>query len=359
MQSPTGGQLKNEDTEWLYLAPVAGVQVTSSVRLRYRIDRVELIDRKSLPHRWKRLGLPARMSELRAMKGGVLNEFFGEASTFAVARMKGVGDDVEATLSRLVREELEILTLSQLGFTQRAVVRIPTIGERSPTKLERHLLIPAGRLAASWNSTRVGRPGDLILDQTWKSFQKELFFRNLLRILRGEVKTSKRWRRDLRNAALLVGQGLRTQDVAQAFLGNIIAIELLLAGGGADGKRAGRLRDILPTRVEAFLGWAGDWERGKYEERLRDAYQKRNALVHQGRRDLISDADLHFLDEIVINVFTNLVNHPKLFWGHEAVAEFSRKVEAERTLQINAKVRPQTMSFSRSVRGINSARARV
>jgi hypothetical protein len=130
-------------------------------------------------------------------------------------------------------------------------------------------------------------------------------------------------------------------DPFKSFLWNMVALEMLLT---KDEK--GKMRDILPKRVGALLDWSANWEADNYEERIKNAYDKRNALLHRGRRDEVTNQDLWFTDLILVNVLMNLVWHPKLFSSKDAFVEFSKKVEAQRTLgEKRLRVRPRGFRF--------------
>ncbi len=99
-----------------------------------------------------------------------------------------------------------------------------------------------------------------------------------------------------------------------------------------------------------FLGWILYWEDEDYGGRLRDLYLKRNQLLHQGKRNDITEQDLAFTDHLLLNLLINLVRHPELFRSKDDVIAFSERVEAERVLGIKPRVRPSTFMFTRSFR---------
>lgn len=134
-----------------------------------------------------------------------------------------------------------------------------------------------------------------------------------------------------------------SDDPFKSFLWNMVALEMLQTRD-----ERGEMLDILPRRVGALLDWSPYWKRDNCEERIKNAYKKRNALLHQGRRDEVTDQDLAFTDHILVNVLTNLVSHPKLFSSKDAFVEFSQKVEAQRTLSVKQpRVRPKTLKLIR------------
>ena len=185
----------------------------------------------------------------------------------------------------------------------------------------------------------VGKSDDLRLDGVWRTFQDKMFFSKVLGIINGQVKVSRKWQEDLKRAAVLVGQSQVSNDVAQAFLWNMIALELLLTN------QQDKHSDALPKRIEAFLGWVGFWEDDDYEAQIAEAYRKRCLFVHDGKRDEVSIEDLLFTDDLVLNLLSNLTHHSRLFTSKQDVVDFADRVECERKLGVRPKVRPGTLHF--------------
>jgi hypothetical protein len=70
-------------------------------------------------------------------------------------------------------------------------------------------------------------------------------------------------------------------------------------------------------------------------------YSRRNSLLHQGKRDGITDRVVAFTGHLLLNLLSNLVAFPKLFHSKNALVEFSEKVEAERI-----SIMPQTSRYA-------------
>lgn len=331
----------SENKPWVFLAPASNVELTEESGLMFRIDRTRLVSRRSLPHRWQQLGLPARISELRTGHGGFLDRFFADVETFAVARAEGVGREVRDQLQAIVRDELSILAATQLGFAKRHSIAVPAMTAKRRLPSESYLLVASEHVAWSQKDRTVGPFQNLVLERRWLDFQKDVAFDELLAALRGGRSVSTGWRRDLRNAVVLVGQSQCTLDIPQAFLWNMIALELLLT------KRGDPTKDALPTRAEAFLGWVTDWHADDYETRIRDLYKKRCLFVHQGRREAITLRDVYFTDDLILNLLSNISRHLDLFRSKDDIMTFSKRLEAERTLGVEAQVRPRTLTFIR------------
>jgi hypothetical protein len=168
---------------------------------------------------------------------------------------------------------------------------------------------------------------------------QEVFFLRLLRILNDDIKVWRSWRHDLERASVLIGQSQCSSDIAQGFLWNVIALELLLS------ERGDKYTDILPKRAESFLGWVGFWQTDNYADKIAEIYKKRCDFVHRGRREDITVEDLLFTDDLLCNLLLNLVRHIDRFPCKQAVIDFSQKVEAEHILGVKPQVRPKRLMF--------------
>ena len=323
---------------WLYMVPITGLELTQAVDEEYRVDRVTFVTVRRLVRVRRRLGLPDRVSAIKSRCSWVA--FLDKPEqVVAVVRHSGRPKDLDSRIRRTVAEELELLSLSQLGYVKRRSNALPSAVGAHHTSSQ-HLCLNTRTLDALGSARLEGKFLALVLDSSWLRFQKKVFFWNLMAILRGDRRVSRGWRETLRRAALLVGQSQTTNDLAHAFLLNMIAIETLLTAPGD------KCSEALPARVEAFIGWVGFWKSRDYESRIRAAYGARCKYVHEGDASAIAIPDLLFLDDVVLNLLVNIVGHPMLFKSKADVIEFSRRVAAERTLGIAArktKVRPKSL----------------
>jgi hypothetical protein len=319
--------------EWVFLAPVRYLEVTREVDFEFRIDRCTVIAAARLAYRRKRFGLPRPLNELQR-----LSEFFSKSSTFVVFMFSGKQLEETQRALTAVRDELAILALSQLSYTSRDWVAFPAIDEKSREVLS-FLMLNTSDVTWRQRDEISSRHHTLVLNKTWNNFQKHSFFFALLRILTGKAKVHPSWRQTLRDAAVLAGQALCSTDLPHSFLWNMIALETLLTEQGD------KYTEKLPERVEAFIGWASEWTTENYAERIRVSYSKRCDLVHRGIRNAIGASDVKFTEDLLLNVFSNLVRHPKLFGSKEKVIEFSKRLAAERLLGIRGRVRPKSLHF--------------
>ena len=141
----------------------------------------------------------------------------------------------------------------------------------------------------------------------------------------------------MRKAAILVGKGLSTYDVPDAFLWNMIALESLLT------RQGDKYVDAIPERIEAFMGWVGFWTERGYKGRIGEAYKVRCKMVHEGDVRGVTEELLLFTDDLMLNLLVNLTRHPKRFYSKDAVVAFADRVKAGDTLGLKWKVRPKTL----------------
>jgi len=324
------------DGEWVFIVPVSGVELTEAVNNEFQIKRVLLVSKEKLPRIRLRLGLPTRISQMNER----YKEFFSSSDTFAVVRHSGKFKATKNFCRNLIRDELSILSLSKLGYEKRRFGSHPSI-KGEPTKgTVSDFLIDVNDSRVSLGSRIVGHHNSLLMSGLWKGYQKNNFFYKYLKIINGDLNIGKGWKNDLERAGILIGQSQCSSDLPQSFLWNMIALEMLLTVQGDS------YLDILPKRIEAFLGWVGFWDYENYEDKIKDAYKKRCSLVHNGRRDLIIVEDLLFTDDLLLNLLINLIQHIKLFESKDDVIVFSNKVEAEHLLGVTPRVRPKTLQFS-------------
>lgn len=325
----------NRPGKWVYIAPVSGVRLSEDVSNEFGIKRVLLITKDKLPRVRKRLGFPRTLSQMSERHG----ESFSSSDVFAIVRQAGIPQETKTICRRIVQNELHILALSQLGYMKRRLGSYPSIQGLPASSWTSDILLNTEDARLMSQNKLIGKDDTLLLDQRWKNYHKEAFFIKLLEVLNNKTDVASSWRDELERAAILVGQSQCSSDVAQSFLWNMIALEVLLT------RQGDKYTDALPMRVEAFLGWVSHWEVDGYLESIQELYRKRCAFVHNGKREDITIADLLFTDDLLLNLLSNLMRHISVFRSKNDVIEFSKKVEAEHVLGIRSKVRPKTLRF--------------
>lgn len=333
----------NGSGQWVFLAPVKRLILTDATDNEITIDRVTFVGPGKLPRIRSRLGFKKQISHFKSCQSGTLDHLFNEGTAFATARFTGQGNSQLVKFLNHAHEELALLALSQLGIRKRRNNSCPALSEEVP--ISRRALLMVNTSNESWYAPHelVGRFTDLVLDERWRENQKNGFFFELLKIIRGTIKVGSGWRNDLRNAAIIAGHSQSSADLPQAFLWNMIAIELLLT------KQGDSYSDSLPERAEAFIGWTSNWKLQNFEQVIQNLYSKRCQLVHRGNRACIAIRDVLFSDVILHNILTNIVKHSDLFKTKDDIVLFSEKIRAERLLGIKPRTRPKTLKFAMPV----------
>lgn len=330
--------IKNTDRSYIYIVPVTGLSLTDSIKNEIKIQRVTFISIKKLSKVRKRFGINKTLSELK--KTNHLKSFFNSPEQ-VVAIIRHSGKPIKNTniVLRKIIDSLHILSISQLGFSKRRYNSHPTIviGGTQKTSC---LLLNEENTNSLLNEEIIGKINALCLDKNWLNFQKSLFFNPLIKILNDETKVDLKWKNSLFRASKLIGQSICSINLAQAFLFNMIAIEVLLTN------QNDKCSNILPKRIESFIGWSDDFETKEHNESIENIYKKRCQYIHDGDDSKIRIADLLLTDDIILNILTNLVLNHKLFPSKDHIIDFSNKILAEQTLGIykkKSKIRPKTL----------------
>jgi len=330
--------LKSHDSSWVFVAPIFGVELTEHVDNELRIERTNFISADRLRRIRDRLGIKKRFIKKIDNRDNVvsgIDDYMRKHDTFAVLRKGGKPEEIQAECYRRVQDEVAILALSQLHFKKRRFTGFIGLAGEHNRSASSHIFLDSQKTHSIISHQLLRSPQTLTLDEDWKTFQNKTFFFRLIRILNGKVNVAPGWRQDLRRAAILIGKSINSNDIATAFLWNMISLELLTTHQGDSYSTA------LPKRIGALLGWHPKWESEDYEDKIQRIYRRRCEYVHDGDNSKISKDALLFTDKLVFNVLWNLVEHSNHFGSKNEFIEFADKVEARETLGYQRLKHPQ------------------
>jgi hypothetical protein len=326
-------------TGWVFIAPLAGINLTKVIGNEFKILNVTLVEKSKLTRIGQRLGLKLTSSEIKKQITESDKWQGPNANTYAFIRHTGTPKNISNKCLSILKEELYILASSQLGYGKRKSNAHPSLmGDQNIGKIS-YLFLDPNSKARLYSNRLTGKYMVLTLDNIWKQHHKASFFIKLLKLLNEKSPIEYGWRKLLRRAAIMIGQSQCSNDLVHSFLWNMIVIEMLLTAQGD------KYREVLPERIEAFLGWVGFWSTSDYNRRINEIYTKRCKLVHDGKWEIINIADLLFTDDLLLNLLVNIVNHPKIFNSKKSVINFADKVKAEHLLGVKPKVRPKSLVF--------------
>lgn len=334
--------IRSSSRPWAMVFPVSNLRLGKSVNYEVDVLDVTFISSSKLPRRAKRLlGSSTVLGSLASSKSnlikGVFRHFMKERETLAIIRRTGTPDNLLEPIIARIQDACSLLSLSQITTQDRQNNSSPSAMQSRTTRTSLFLDISADEM---WfmNREATGPVLALNLDKRWSKAHRRSFFPILLKVLCKQIKVSPRWRANIRNAAVLAGQSQASLDMAQSFLWNMIAIELLLTNENDSYSKE------LPRRARAFLGWVANWQ--DIQSQIVVAYKKRCELVHEGRRDKIEMKDVLFTDNLLLNLFENILQHITLFNSKEAIVKFSERVEAAQILGVRpSRVRPKAFTY--------------
>jgi hypothetical protein len=330
--------LRDKNGDWLFITPIDGLELTKDVKEEFIVNRVIFVSRKKLPRIRKRLGFPTTISELTKVafkqdKGveKYLRDFFVSSKTYAILPYKGNPKDKEKDCIRLVGEELDILSFSQLGWSTRQFNRRLVIKTIDKGQYFRTIDVNKQKKELTYSLKKSVSPVPFIIDKNWVAFHKRFFFFDYLKLIRGKSNITRQWRTILHRVAILAGQSQNSNDLTFCFLWNVITLEMLLI------KRGERISEKLSERAEYFLGWNEEWTKENYEQRIKEIYSKRCDFVHNGDVRLIEIKDLLFTDDLIFNILNNIIRFQGKINDFEKIVEFTEKYKAEKLLDQKSK----------------------
>jgi hypothetical protein len=310
--------------------PIYNLRISDDLGGELRVGDVTFIAAKKIPRIRRRLGI-AEVSR---------SDFFSQAETYAhLKTRRGEKDPLTAEFLR-IRQAVFLLASSQF-YRERRAHRTFFGGPECNTFLEdQYLLVEITSRSGMVNWQRLSPVEPYTLDKQWQGFFRHHFFPRLLRIINGQVKISKDWSCNIRNAALCAGQSHWARTRWEALLYNMIGIETLLT------HRGDTFPDALVERVDALFGWITNNNLTPWEKLISRLYSLRNRFVHDADVRGVTMRDIMNADMILSNLLYNICALPKIFHSKQAIILLAERVKARRVLGMRP-ARPKPLHFVR------------
>ncbi|MEQ8562564.1 MAG: HEPN domain-containing protein [Cytophagales bacterium] len=326
-------KVQDKNGNWIFIVPVTGVSIKKSVGGEIKINRVIFVSGNKLSRIRKRLKIPVPISEIinkDKFSKGIIKKFFDDSETFAILRFNGIPSDEIRKCNKIIETELNILSLSQLGFGKRKYNSKLSIGLKDSNRVS-SITINKKYNEYTFSSKWDSYSSPFIIEKPWKTFHKKFYYFEYLKILRGEIRVSNLWLKIISRAGFLIGKSQSTNDVSSSFIWNMIALEMLLVGDGE------KTEETLIERSKYLLDWSEEWELNQYEFNISECYKKRNEYVHSGNMEIISRGDLIFTDDWAFNILNNLIRLKKIIVSKDDLIKMSKRYSAERVLEIKSR----------------------
>lgn len=348
LNNNTMPSLTDKEGNWVFITPISGLELTNYVNNEFTVNRVIFVSKDKLPRIRRRLGLPTTINDLGkivfkndASFQQIIKDFFKSSKTFAVLPYRGKPKEKKSDCIRIINEELNILSLSQLGWSKRQFNKKIEIKTSDNRLHYRTIDVNKNNRQLSHGLKTIFNPVPLVLDKEWVSFHQRFFFFDLIKDIRGETDISKKWRTILHRASVMIGQSQNSNDLPFCLLWNIIALEMFLT------KEGEKISEKLVSRAEYFLGWNEMWVKENYGSRIKEIYSKRCDFVHNGDIKLIDIKDLIFTDDLIFNILNNLIRCKNRIQDFNDILVYSEKFEAEKLLNQKSKYQFGKFEFMR------------
>jgi hypothetical protein len=330
-------KIKTVDSKWLLITPISGLLLTEHVRNELKIGNVRFVTGSKLPRIRKRLGILTPISELqnfgiqtpRSIKNKV-REFFSSSKTYAITFFSGTQLENEQDCIRRIEEAINIVSFSNLGFATRNFNSKISIKTSDQVGFNQIIILDKVQKQFSLEYDAL-HPVPIELNNYWRKYQSHHYFLQLIDIINDKEKIKSKWKNLLTSVARMVGKGLNSHDIPESFLKNVIALEMLLVN------QSERIEDKLIERSGYFLDWSEHWVQDDIENRIRQVYGKRCKYVHDGEVQGITKQDLIFTDDLLFNIFNNILRNIDKIQSKGDLIEFSEKYKCEKKLQIKSK----------------------
>ena len=329
--------LQNKDGNWIFITAIDGLILTDDIKQEIKINRVTFVSKEKLPRIRIRLGIPSPISKIYKNFSKINSfkeepkSFFSSSKTYAVIPYKGTPKEKEKDCIRIIEEELNIISLSQLGWSRRRFNRQINIKTSDSASFYRKIDIHKETNQYTFGLRSLINPSPFITESNWVNFHRRFFYFDLIKIINDKSNVQNKWRIRLHRAAVMAGQSQNSNNLSISFLLNVIVLEMLLTNDGE------KISEMLVKRAEYFLGWNKDWTNCNYESRIKDIYKKRCDFIHKGNLKYIEIKDLIFTDDLIFNIFNNIIRCKNKIKSMDDIVQFSEKYEAEKLLNEKSK----------------------
>ncbi|MBJ6366942.1 HEPN domain-containing protein [Snuella sedimenti] len=327
----------DSNSEWLFIVPISGLKLTGTISNELKVGNVIFVSKSRLPRIRKRLGIQIPISKLGNIGVNTpkrykisLRDFFEFSQTYAVLNFTGVPKEKYFDNIRLIEDAIDLITFSSLGFSTRRFHYKIQIKNSEYSLRNKTLLIDKKNLRLILGSKSL-HPLPLELNERWKEFHNNFYYHKLLAIINREVEINSKWRNLLISVAKMIGKSLNSHDIPESFLKNIIALEMLLVN------QSEKIEDKIIERTRYLLDWYEKWETNQIETRISEMYKKRCDYVHDGKFKEITKEDLIFTDDLLFNIYNNLLKNINKISSKGKLIEFSDKYKCEKQLGIESK----------------------
>jgi hypothetical protein len=323
---------------WILIAPIVGVRFYQDSKGEFEIGKTLVISGEKLKRKRKIFNHNVSVKKL-LIENKIDPNFISDERTYVISCEGNIGSKAKDIMTKRIREDLDILALSQLSGSRKHNSKILIAKYEDKNFFEHVLLNPKIGKAVN-SSKRIGSFGFFNIAKQWHTRNDSFYFTDLLKIIFKESSAyNNNWRNDIKRAAILAGQSQQSEDIVKAFIWNIIAIETLVI------EQNDKISVAIPERIGSLISWFPNWELDNFIGRIEKMYKKRCGFVHAAKYDDITQDDLIFSDQLIINILINVVKNIKHFNRKEALIKFSEMNKARKLLGLKHDFRKYDLHY--------------
>ncbi|MDG1804302.1 HEPN domain-containing protein [Flavicella sp.] len=311
----------------LFITPVYGVNLNEDSLKDLKIGLVTFTTFKRFRKTRLKFGLEYTIGSLEHLNSST--SFFKNIITnFKVIAIVRYSDSSDVEWARNeINKSISILCASYMSFSIRKIGQKILTYDRS--ELQKGISLGLKSALPSFMGARVNSV-KLELNDTWSKFHRKYWFIPFLRRILNKKGKNSKWEKMIIEAVKIIGQAQSSERVEDAFLKNIVALEMLLVENKADMKKC----QVVVKRLGFLLDWTENWSQNRYKEKIVKLYTIRNNYMHEGKAQDITLEQLVILENILFNVLYNIVNCIDVFNSKGKLVEYSDNYEHEKKLKI-------------------------
>jgi len=327
------------DDKWAILVRIPNLAISSDIRGGVRIERVTFLPGRKIPRLRKKLGIPHPLSEYKKRIKGSYPCWINPDSAYAHIFTRSHPQSDLTPEYRRINDAVYLLASSAYHRSVRRT-GAPFGRIESTTNLcaERLMFSSGGDLYRG--TKRVSPVGHYWINAEWREFTQHHFFPRLQAVLNGKGTVSPKWRYALRRAGILAGQSLYASRLADAFLCNMIALEVLLS------KRGDKFPDALIDRIVALFGWISGEDMKHWQDIITPLYALRCQIVHEGKSDGVRAIHVFNSESLVSNLLRTLCHLTAEITRKDDLIDLSERLKARRVLELPMRERPKGIRFA-------------
>lgn len=320
---------------------VPNLLIDSVFNQEFRVERVTFVSGNKIRKNRKLYGITKTIADIEKRFGDRPKTIIKPDATYAhIWTKKSYRDDLSEEYL-LINDAIYVLASSNFGITT----------SREPSLLGRH----DSKLGATdssamfsyqkhgWNVgwSRKGPVDVYRLNQDIKNNTWMHFFLKAVKVLNRELVVSVNWRKKIRRAVVLAGRSQYEPTLEDAFLRNMVAIEVLLSNRGDS------FPEVLVNRIDALFWWLSESHGVSWKGIIAPMYKCRCEIVHDGGAKEFKPEYLLNSEMVLRNLLNAICSRTRIIKSKNDLLQLTEKVAAKKTLGMAITEIPSTFTFVR------------